>query len=173
MRDVRERPLTDAAPADRVRKLRFFAYGLAVLVIAADQVTKWLAVTGLDDGPVILIEGFLRLSLSRNPGAAFSILQGSGVALGVVALGTSAFVGYLITTVDRPLELAALGLVLGGALGNFIDRLTRGDGTLDGSVIDFIDFDFFPSFNVADSAITIGVALVIIGALLGHGRDHD
>ena len=67
----------------------------------------------------------------------------------------------VIRKVERPYDAVALGLVLGGATGNLIDRLLRGDGLLDGKVVDFLDFSFFPAFNVADSAITVGAALAL------------
>jgi signal peptidase II len=68
--------------------------------------------------------------------------------------------------VERPRETVALGLVMGGALGNLIDRVFRGSGLLDGAVIDWVDFSFFPAFNVADSAISIGAALAVLFAFL-------
>ncbi len=76
------------------------------------------------------------------------------------------FIFALAGKVERRREVAALALVLGGALGNLIDRIFRGDGLLDGGVVDFIDLSFFPAFNVADSAITIGAGLALLYAFL-------
>ena len=67
---------------------------------------------------------------------------------------------------SRRVEAVALGMVLGGAIGNLVDRVFRGDGLLDGAVVDFIDFSFFPTFNVADAAINIGVALLLIATFV-------
>ena len=68
----------------------------------------------------------------------------------------------VIRKVERGYDAVALGLVLGGAIGNLLDRIFRGDGLLDGRVVDFLDFSFFPAFNVADSAITVGAALALL-----------
>ena len=134
-------------------------------VVLLDQVTKALAVAGLDPDPISLIDGFLQLRLTRNPGAAFSSFQGVGPLIGMVAVGVIGWIVMMLRKQPRPLEAWSLALVLGGAIGNLIDRIARGDGLLDGAVIDFIDFSFFPSFNVADSAISIGAILLILAAL--------
>lgn len=127
-----------------------------------DQFTKWLAVVGLDDGPIVLIEDFLVLRLVSNPGAAFGMLQGAGSFLALAAIAAVVFILLVMRKVDRVPEAVSLGLVLGGATGNLIDRVFRGDGLLGGEVVDFVDFDFFPAFNAADSAITIGAILAVL-----------
>jgi len=146
---------------------------VALAVLALDQITKIWVVAALSDAPVTLIDGFLRFALARNPGASFSTFTNSGQLIGVIAIGVVAVVFFMVDRVNHTLDVVGLGLVMGGAAGNLTDRIFRGDGFLDGAVIDFIDFDFFPSFNVADSAINIGVALLLIGTFFVHRLGHD
>lgn len=141
---------------------RGVAFAAAAVVVAADQITKWVAVRNLSDGPVNLIDGFLRFRLVENPGSAFSLFRGGGAVLALIAVGAVVLIFVILQRLPSRWEGAALGLVLGGAVGNLIDRVFRGDGFLDGKVIDFIDFDFFPTFNAADSAITIGAILAVL-----------
>jgi signal peptidase II len=143
---------------------RRLAFSVAAVVIALDQLTKAWVVATLSDGPVVLIDGFLQLRLVRNPGAAFSLLQGAGSLIALGAVAAAILIVLMVHRMETRFEAAALGLVLGGAIGNLIDRIFRGSGLLDGEVVDFVDFDFFPTFNVADSAITIGAALAILVA---------
>jgi signal peptidase II len=131
-------------------------------VLALDQLTKVWAVAGLSDGPVSVLGEFLEFRLTRNPGAAFSSFQDGGHLLGLVALVMVVIIVIALQTVERPAEAIALGAVMGGALGNFTDRVFRGEGFLDGAVIDFIDFSFWPTFNVADSGITLGVIALLV-----------
>ena len=135
---------------------------VAAVVVAADQATKWLAIRTLSDGPVPLIDGFLQFRLVKNPGSAFSLFSGGGTALALIAIVAVAVIFVIARELSGKPEGVAIGLVMGGAVGNLVDRVFRGDGLLDGRVIDFIDFDFFPTFNVADSAITIGAILAVI-----------
>ena len=144
---------------------RAFALTVAAGVVVLDQLTKQLALTFLSDGPIRLVGDFLQLRLLRNAGAAFGQLQGVGGWIALIAiLVVLGIVLSLHSIAHRP-EALALGLVLGGAAGNLVDRLFRGPGLADGKVVDFIDFSFWPTFNVADSAITIGVAVVLLLAL--------
>ncbi len=131
-------------------------------VIVADQLTKWWVVVWLHDHPISLFGGVLELHHLSNPGAAFSILQGAGAFIALIAVALAVFIVVIVGRVDRRAEAIALGLILGGALGNLADRLFRGGGLLDGRVIDWFDLSFFPAFNVADSAISIGAVLAVI-----------
>lgn len=140
------------------RRLALVAAGL---IVAFDQAAKWIAVRALSDGPVSLIDGFLQLRLVKNPGASFSLFQDGGAVIALVAIAAVVLIFLVVQQVPSRLESLALGLVLGGAVGNLLDRVFRGDGFLNGKVIDFVDFDFFPTFNVADSAITIGAILAV------------
>jgi len=143
--------------------------GIAVLVILLDQVTKTLIVRSFQLGETHTVTPFLNVVRWHNTGAAFSFLaQADGwqrwffVGLGFAA--TAFIVWMLLRHGGQRLFSAALALILGGALGNVIDRL------LHGFVIDFIQVHwgsaYFPSFNVADSAITIGAGLLILDELL-------
>lgn len=131
-----------------------------------DQATKWWALQALVDGPIVLIDDFLQLRLLFNTGASFSILTNAGPILAVVAFGVVGLIIWLLGEASRRVEAVALGLVLGGAIGNLLDRVFRGDGLLDGAVVDFIDFSFFATFNVADAAINIGVGLLLIATFV-------
>lgn len=137
---------------------------IAAGVIAIDQLTKVWAVATLSDGSIELIDGFLQFRLTRNPGAAFSSFTGGGPFLGAVAAFVAVAIAFLLPQLEERLDRLALALVMGGALGNFADRIFRGDGFLDGAVVDFIDFSFWPTFNAADSAISIGVVLMLVAA---------
>lgn len=144
--------------------------GVAVL----DQVTKIWAVAAFSEEPRALIgDEFLRLAVTRNPGASFSSFQNGGVAIGVIAIGVVGLIVYMLGRVAHRVEAIGLGIVLGGAVGNLVDRIARGDGFLDGAVVDWIDFSFFPSFNVADSAITIGAALLILVSFVGRAHPDE
>lgn len=141
---------------------RNLALTVAGAVVILDQVTKWVAVRTLADGPTPLIEGFLQFRLVRNPGSAFSLFQGGGAIIALIAIAAVAMIVVIVRSLPSSAEGIAIGLVLGGAVGNLLDRIFRGDGFLTGKVIDFIDFDFFPTFNAADSAITVGAVLAVL-----------
>jgi signal peptidase II len=152
------------APGDGERHARWpLLFGVAAVVVALDQATKAWAVDRLDDGRVIELVGSLQLALTRNPGAAFSLGNGRGPLISLLAL---AVVGVLLVTgrkASHPGMAVALGLVVGGAFGNLIDRLLRpGDGFLGGEVIDFIDLQWWPVFNVADMAVVSGAVLLFL-----------
>jgi len=141
--------------------LRRLALSVAAVVIAVDQLVKWWVVTTLPGRPIVLIDDFLQLRHVTNTGAAFSMLDGFGSVIGMFAIAAAVFIFLVAIKVGRAGEAVALGLVLGGALGNLADRAFRGDGFLDGGVVDYVDFSFFPAFNVADSGITIGAVLAL------------
>jgi signal peptidase II len=142
---------------------RWFA--LAAAVVAADQATKAAVLAAFEHGEHLELTGFFNLVLAYNRGAAFSLLAQAGgwqtPLLAGFAIVASAVVSVLIVrNAEKTLACAGLGLVLGGALGNVIDRLRFG------SVVDFLDFHamgwHWPAFNVADSAITIGALLLVV-----------
>lgn len=135
-------------------------------VLALDLVTKVWAERALADGPIVIIEDFFQFRLTYNTGAAFSMFSGGGPVLAIIALGVIAMIVFVLKDASRRGEAIALGMVLGGSIGNLGNRLFRGDGFLDGSVIDFIDFSFFATFNVADMGITLGVGLLLLVAFL-------
>ena len=135
----------------------------AAAVVVADQATKTWALRALGDSPRHLV-WTLRLNLSFNSGAAFGIGRGLapllvviGVVIVLVLVGMGRSAGATLPTV------VAFGLVLGGASGNLIDRLVRDHG---GAVVDFIDLQWWPVFNVSDAAITCGAILLVFTASL-------
>jgi signal peptidase II len=150
---------------------------IAPLVLAADIITKVVAVAELEGrAPVELLGGLVYLQLIRNPGAAFSFATGYTWLLTVIAIA----VVVVIIRVSRRLRSTgwaiALGLVLGGALGNLTDRIFRYPGPLQGHVVDVVsvfatDGRVFPVFNLADSAIVCGGVLLVLMALLGRELD--
>ncbi len=150
---------------------------IAGVVLAIDVVTKVLAVAQLEGRPPVeLLGGLVYLQRVRNPGAAFSLATGYTWVLTIVAIA----VVVVIVRVARRLRSAgwatALGLVLGGALGNLTDRIFRSPGPLQGHVVDIVsllapDGRVWPVFNAADSAIVSGGALLVLLALLGRELD--
>ena len=133
---------------------------IAAAVVALDQVTKSIALAHLHQ-PVHLVGPF-GLNLTLNSGAAFSLFTGSTGAIVVVAVAVIALLGWVAWR-SRTIGLSiALGLILGGALGNLSDRLFRGHR---GAVVDFITLSHWPTFNVADSSVTIGAILVVVFSL--------
>ncbi|RJK96812.1 signal peptidase II [Vallicoccus soli] len=142
---------------------------VAVLAYALDQATKLVAVDRLSGrDPVELLGGLLTLRLIRNPGAAFGLAGGATVVFSIVAV----VVAVMILRTARHLRslpwALALGLLLGGALGNLTDRLVRSPGVLRGHVVDFLELPNWPVFNVADMAICTGAALIVLLTLLGR-----
>ena len=148
---------------------------LTIAVIAADQVTKWAIVEWVSLYDKVPINSFLNLTHQRNTGAAFSFLAGAGgwqrwffVVLATAVSGVITVWLWQVRRDGMVVLSAGLSLVLGGAIGNLIDRVRLG------YVTDFIQVWFgnwaFPSFNVADSAITVGAACLIIDALFLSGR---
>jgi signal peptidase II len=156
--------------ADRVGRPGRWAAVAAVgaAVLAADQATKWWALRALADGPVDVV-GPLQLRLVHNTGSAFSIGAGSGPVVGLLALAVVVVLLWTGRNVEGRPALTALGLVLGGAVGNLVDRALRGDGLLHGAVVDFVDLGWWPVFNVADAAIVLGSILLVVAV----GRADD
>ena len=151
--------MSRSAPSSSNSAARLTAAGIAVLVVAFDQLTKSWALGALRDGPIDLF-WTLRFRLTFNSGAAFSLGTGFPwlfVVLGVLVLGA---LGVLVMRSEIARGPAVgLGLIAGGAIGNLADRVLRGH---DGAVVDFIDLQWWPVFNVADAAICIGVAVLLL-----------
>ncbi len=138
--------------------------GLALLVVVVDAATKRWASIELVDGDLVLIPNFLVLTFTENSGAAFSMFQNGGPIFGTAAIVVTGGLLWALR-LERPMaETVAYGLIIGGALGNLVDRVMRGPGLLDGKVIDWIDLWWIPTFNVADMSITIAVGLLLIHA---------
>lgn len=150
---------------------------VAVTVFVLDLVTKVLAVGALEGRePVRVLGGLAYLQLLRNPGAAFSMATGMTWVLALVAFAVVLAIIWLSRKLRSIGWAIGLGLVLAGALGNLVDRLFRAPGVLQGHVIDFISVfapngEIWPVFNVADSAIVVGGALIVLLTVLG--REYD
>jgi signal peptidase II len=153
------------------RALPWFAVSAAIVV--ADQLSKWLVLARFVPGERMELTGFFNLVLVFNKGAAFSFLADAAgwqtPVLVAFALGAAVLVSVLLVrSPGRGLFCAGLALILGGALGNVIDRLRFGH------VVDFLDLHaagwHWPAFNVADSAITVGAVLLILDGFRHHER---
>jgi signal peptidase II len=139
--------------------------GLAVVIIGLDQGTKQLALSGLADGrTVTLPTGFIHLHLLVNAGAAFSFATGETWFITVCATAAVLAIPWFAFRARSWLLVVALGLLLGGAAGNLIDRLARAPGPGRGRVVDFIDYHGWFTGNVADIAIVVSAALLIVRA---------
>src|SRR5687768_3190265 len=155
-------PETDPPETDEPRRSAVAPLAVAAVIVLVDQLTKIWAVSALSDGPVEVIGTLLQFRLTRNPGGAFSLLTGLTPVLAVLA---AVMVVYIVRTTRRTADVVmaySLALVLGGAVGNLVDRLLRSPGFLRGEVVDFIKVPNWPTFNIADSAITIGVILIAV-----------
>ena len=146
--------------------------GAAVAVYVADQLAKaWAVASLLPEQPRHLIGSVLQLNLIRNPGAAFSIGTGYTWILTLVACSV---VAVILATSRRLGSLGwawALGLLLGGSLGNLTDRMVRPPGPGRGHVVDFLQLPHWPIFNIADSAVVSAAVLIALLALRGIGVD--
>lgn len=154
--------LAEAVPRPIAFRLALVT-GLIVLVV--DQITKNWARDNLQGEPQQVIGEWLQVRYSENTGAAFSSFTGSGPLIALLAIGVVIFLVFLVSRTRRRVDLIALGLILGGAVGNLSDRVFRGEGVLDGAVVDWIDWWFIPTFNVADAALNVGVAVLLIAAV--------
>lgn len=138
--------------------------GVAAVVVVADLLTKRHAALNFDGSPVDIVSGFFGFTYVENPGGAFGMFQDGGAVIGVAALIVAAIV-LIALAFERPLlETVALGFVVGGAVGNLVDRFARGEGIIDGRVIDWIELSIIPTFNIADASVTVAVALLLIHA---------
>lgn len=134
---------------------------LIAAIVVADQMTKYWALNRLTGGRVIDLVGSLRFNLAFNKGMAFSQATGAGPIIGALALVVIIVLVLWLRRSAHGIVAVAAGLVIGGALGNFLDRAFRGEAWLRGAVVDFIDLQWFPIFNIADSAISIGAVLMV------------
>jgi signal peptidase II len=174
MQTTRRTPLSTADPSSVPERKPLIGLWLAVVAVVylADQSTKWWAEHSLDDGrPRELVGRLLQLHLTHNPGAAFSTGTGYTVVLTVVALVVIAVCVSMASRLRSPAWAVALGLVLGGALGNVTDRLFRPPAPFRGHVVDFLELPHWPIFNIADSAISVAAVLFIVLSARGIRLD--
>ncbi len=177
MASVGADPVTGADPSPagpRRRRHPVLAIAaIAAAIVAVDQLTKWWAVEALT-GPrrVIHIVWTLRFNLLYNRGTAFSLTDNSGPVVSVIAVIVVIVLVRSARHQRSGLVLASYGLVMGGTLGNLVDRLFRhGTGFLGGGVVDFVDPQWFPVFNVADAALTIGIGLLLLAGFFTDAFD--
>lgn len=153
--------------------------GVAATVVVLDQVTKAIAVATLEgQPPVELLGQWLRLTFVRNPGAAFSLAGSYTIVISLIAIGVSALIVRTSRTLTSTWWAVVLGGILGGAVGNLIDRILRAPGPFRGHVVDFLELPGWPVFNVADMALVgsavLGVVLSLRGVELAeHPEDAD
>ena len=154
------------SPAGSSRSLTPVSVAIAALVVLADQLSKTWAVRRLSGGRTVDVVGSLRFNLTFNSGMAFSQGRGVGPFIGVIALVVIVVLLVSLRRNGSMLSAVGIGLVIGGAIGNVLDRLFRaGDGFLGGAVVDFIDVQWWPVFNVADMAITVGGVILVVGSV--------
>lgn len=170
-------PARPADPPNRIaaRRVRRLGLAIAIAVILLDQLSKWLVLTQAMTPPrVVEVASFFNLTLAWNRGVSFSMLNLEAAywpwVLSALALAiTGALIAWL-WSLRQTLPAIGVGLVIGGALGNVIDRVRFG------AVMDFLDFHYagyhWPSFNLADTSIGIGVAALLVDALFGRRESH-
>ena len=148
------------------RNVVFFFFTTALLLVVADQLSKFWIRSNLAIGESLFEVGFFRLTRVHNTGAVFGLFQGQSFPLTIIALvGVAALLLYALffhrklPFLGNRLGKLALGLVLGGTVGNLVDRIRFG------YVTDFIDFNFWPAFNIADPAIVVGVIILAYSLL--------
>ena len=157
-----------AARGTALTKPRTLLVLLALLTVALDAATKALVVARLEhrDG-IRLLGGLVTFEVSRNSGAAFSFAQGATVIFTAIAVAVVVFIVRTLPRLQSRAWAVTLGLLVGGAVGNLVDRLTRAPGVGRGAVVDFIHLPHFATFNVADSAITVGAVIAVLLSLRG------
>lgn len=136
------------------------------LVVIFDQVTKQWMLNELSDNRMINLFWTLRLNLVFNSGMAFSQGQSVGRLIGLGAIAVIIWLWRSMARATSSGSLIGTALLIGGALGNVIDRVFRGDAWLGGAVVDFIDLQWFPVFNVADSSVSIGAVMLIFSSIM-------
>ncbi|MFE5645735.1 signal peptidase II [Rhodococcus sp. NPDC056516] len=152
---------------------------IASVILLSDILTKVWAVAAVKPGqPIEIIGDVVTFTMVRNPGAAFSMATSMTWILTLVAIGVVIGVIKIGRTLRSPWWALGLGLVLGGALGNLVDRFFRSPGIMRGHVVDFVSVGWWPVFNIADSAIVCGAILLVVLTLFGFEpngerlRDH-
>lgn len=145
---------------------------IALVALVADYATKEIALAQFSrEDPVKLLGGLLRLTLTFNDGAAFSIGAGMPWLFALIAIGVISYILWLGLRLRDAWWAAGLGLIVGGAAGNLVDRLIRDPVPLHGAVVDWIQLPNWPVFNIADSAIVCGGVLAVWLALRGRNLD--
>jgi signal peptidase II len=163
---------TSRSPSPRLGHLAGLTFGIALFVVAIDQVTKLLAIRYLEgQDPVELLGGLVTLTFLRNPGAAFSFGTGYTFVFTAIATAVAVFIIRRSRRIGSIGWAIALGGLLGGAVGNLIDRIFREPALFQGHVVDWITFPNFAVFNLADSAIVCSSILMVLLAVRGIELD--
>jgi signal peptidase II len=164
-------PATEAAPEPAPRRLRLLL-SIAAVVLVLDVVTKVLAVKLLPPGqPVPIIGDTVTWTLVRNSGAAFSMATGYTWVLTLIATGVVVGIFWMGRRLVSPWWAVGLGMILGGAMGNLVDRFFRAPGPLRGHVVDFLSVGWWPVFNVADPSVVGGAILLVVLSIFGFDFD--
>ncbi|HTX95670.1 MAG TPA: signal peptidase II [Mycobacterium sp.] len=159
------------APQNAPRRLRLLL-SVAAVVLALDVVTKVLAVRLLPPGqPVPIIGDTVTWTLVRNSGAAFSMATGYTWVLTLIATGVVVGIFWMGRRLVSPWWAVGLGMILGGAMGNLVDRFFRSPGPLRGHVVDFLSVGWWPVFNVADPSVVGGAILLVVLSIFGYDFD--
>ncbi len=159
---------TEPKPRRRIRLL----VSVAAVILALDIVTKVLAVKLLTPGqPVSIIGDAVTWTLVRNSGAAFSMATGYTWVLTLIASGVVVGIIWMGRRLLSPWWAIGLGMILGGAMGNLVDRFFRSPGPLRGHVVDFLSVGWWPVFNVADPSVVGGAILLVVLSLFGFDFD--
>jgi len=155
------------------RRLRLGAAAIIVLTVGLDQLTKWWATEALADGDKIDIVPTLELDLAYNSGFSFSTGSGQGHWIGLLVIGLVGFLAWQVFKATAPARTYLFATILGGAVGNLLDRIFRADdGFLSGKVIDFIDVTWYAVFNVADMFVVCGCLAYVGYELMLHRREQ-
>ena len=173
MRGLQAAPGTslNGVPPARPRRIGLLI-AVAVFVIAADVISKAIVVARMPDhAPIRLLGGLLTITLTRNGGAAFSIGTSMTIVFTAIALGVIVYILRAARNLRSIGWAITLGLLLGGATGNLLDRIFRAPGLFQGHVVDWIELPHWPVFNLADSAIVCAGVLVVLLALRGIRLD--
>jgi lipoprotein signal peptidase len=159
---------TESEPGPPPRRRTGLLLGTALVVLVADVVSKVAIVATMREGETVrLIGRLLRINYTRNAGAAFSIGTGATVLFTAVAVAVVVVIARQARRLVSRSWAVTLGLLLGGALGNLVDRLLRSPAPLRGHVVDWIELPHWPVFNIADSAIVIGGCIAVLLAARG------
>jgi signal peptidase II len=155
------------------RRIPSLSLLVAAVVVGLDQLSKHWAVSQLNDGHTVHVLWTLQFNLAFNSGMAFGGGQGLGPLIGFIAVVVVVFLLLSLRQASGKLSVVAIGLIVGGAMGNIVDRLFREDAWLHGRVVDFIDFQWFPIFNIADMCVNVGGGLLIVSYLFFQPKvDH-
>jgi signal peptidase II len=161
-----------SAPTSPRPRLLWLLGAIAAVVIVLDVVTKVIVVARLTGrAPVVLVPRILDLELTRNPGAAFSVGTGLTAIYTILAIVVVLVVARTARRLASTGWAIALGGIIGGAIGNLLDRIFRAPGPFRGYVVDWIHLTHWPIFNVADSAISCGAVLAVVLSAMGIGLD--